>query len=152
MSAEAGSLSEFDRSPSFEGDDLRRGRGSGGGGRRPEVMVRCGPELVAPEGVEAQTCVLTQGGGVWARAYYRNATGEELRPVLSLMGPGGRTVELHCAPATDDEPGTCETPRVPSPAVPRSATAVAEFVGAGPLDEAPLLLRAGSERAPDVRD
>ncbi|MDX3485961.1 hypothetical protein PV665_11670 [Streptomyces sp. ID05-18] len=152
MSAEAGSLSEFDRSPSFEGDDLRRGRGGGGGGRRPEVMVRCGPELVAPEGVEAQTCVLTQGGGVWARAYYRNATGEELRPVLSLMGPGGRTVELHCASATDDEPGTCETPRVPSPAVPRSATAVAEFVGAGPVDEAPLLLRAGSERAPDARD
>ncbi|MFH9653686.1 hypothetical protein ACH4MT_22540 [Streptomyces anulatus] len=152
MSAEAGSLSEFDRSPSFEGDDLRRGRGGGGGGRRPEVMVRCGPELVAPEGVEAQTCVLTQGGGVWARAYYRNATGEELRPVLSLMGPGGRTVELHCASATDDEPGTCETPRVSSPAVPRSATAVAEFVGAGPEDEAPLLLRAGSERAPDARD
>lgn len=152
MSAEAGSLSGVDRSPSFEGDDLRKGRGGEGGGRRPEVVVRCGPELVAPEGVEAQTCVLTQGGGVWARAYYRNATGEELRPVLSLMGPGGRTVELHCAPATDDEPGTCETPRVPSPAVPRSATAVAEFVGAGPVDEAPLLLRAGSERAPDVRD
>ncbi|MFY0511578.1 hypothetical protein ACOMD4_14435 [Streptomyces anulatus] len=115
------------------------------------MVVRCGPELVAPEGVEAQTCVLTQGGGVWARAYYRNATGEELRPVLSLMGPGGRTVELHCAPATDDEPGICETPRVPSPAVPRPATAVAEFVGAGPVDEAPLLLRAGSERAPDAR-
>lgn len=152
MSAEAGSLSEFDRSPSFEGDDLRKDRGGGGGGRRPEVVVRCGPELVAPEGVEAQTCVLTHDGGVWARAYYRNATGEELRPVLSLMGPGGRTVELHCAPATDDEPGTCETPRVPSPAVPRSATAVAEFVGAGPVDEAPLLLRAGSERAPDVGD
>ncbi|MFH9757511.1 hypothetical protein ACH4MJ_00985 [Streptomyces anulatus] len=155
MSAEAGSLSEFDRSPSFEGDDLRKGRGGGGGegdGRRPEVVVRCGPELVAPEGVEAQTCVLTQGGGVWARAYYRNATGEELRPVLSLMGPGGRTVELHCAPVTDDEPATCETPRVPSLAVPRSATAVAEFVGAGPVDEAPLLLRAGSERAPDARD
>ncbi|MEV7656935.1 hypothetical protein AB0O39_22480 [Streptomyces anulatus] len=116
------------------------------------MVVRCGPELVAPEGVEAQTCVLTRGGAVWARAYYRNATGEELRPVLSLMGPGGRTVELRCAPATDDEPGTCETPRVPSLAVPRSATAVAEFVGAGPVDEAPLLLRAGSERAPDARD
>lgn len=158
MSVEAGSLSEFDRSPSFEGDDLReRRRGEGGreaegGGRRPEVVARCGPELVAPEGVEAQTCVLTQDGGVWARAYYRNATGEELQPVLTLMGPGGRTVELHCAPATDDEPGTCETPRVPSLAVPRSATAVAEFVGAGPVDEAPLLLRAGSERAPGARD
>lgn len=115
---------------------------------RTDPAARCGPELVAPEGVEAQTCVMTEGGETWARAYYRNATGEELRPVLTLMGPGGRTVEMHCAPAAHDEPGTCETPRVPSSDAPRTATAVAEFVGSGPVDEAPLLLRAGSERAP----
>lgn len=91
---------------------------------------------------------MTRGGTVWARVYYRNTTGEELRSVLTLMGPGGRTVELHCAPAGHDEPGTCETPGVPSSGAPGTATAVAEFVGAGPAEEAPLLLRAGSERAP----
>lgn len=131
MNEEAGSLPGFDRT---------------------DAVARCGPELVAPRGVEAQTCVMAEGGETWARTYYRNATGEELRPVLTLLGPGGRTVELHCAPAAHDEPGTCETPRVPSSGASRSATAVAEFVGAGPVDEAPLLLRAGSERAPGVRD
>ncbi|WP_050499985.1 hypothetical protein [Streptomyces globisporus] len=127
MSAEAGSLAEFDRSG---------------------AAARCGPEVVAPEGVEAQTCVMARGDTVWARVYYRNATGEELRSVLTLMGPGGRTVELHCAPAAHDEPDTCQTPGVPSSGKPGSATAVAEFVGAGPVEEAPLLLRAGSERPP----
>lgn len=130
MSAEAGSLPEFDRT---------------------DAVARCGPELVAPEGVEAQTCVMAEGGETWARTYYRNATGEELRPALTLLGPGGRTVELHCASAAHDEPGSCETPRVPSSGASRSATAVAEFVGAGPVDEAPLLLRAGSERAPGAK-
>ncbi|MFB7969427.1 hypothetical protein [Streptomyces rubiginosohelvolus] len=138
MSAEAGSLPEFDRSGAAASE-------------RSGAAARCGPEVVAPEGVEAQTCVMTRGDTVWARVYYRNATGEELRPVLTLMGPGGRTVELHCAPAAHDEPGTCETPRVPSPGPPGSATAVAEFAGAGPVEEAPLLLRAGSERAPGAR-
>ncbi|MGW8487663.1 hypothetical protein [Streptomyces sp. NPDC055886] len=109
--------------------------------------------MVAPEGVEAQTCVMTRDGESWARVYYRNATGEEIRSVLTLMGPGGRTVELQCAPIAHDEPGTCETPRVPSSGrPPGSATAVAEFVGAGPVEEAPLLLRAGSERAPGAGD
>ncbi|MFI1223956.1 MULTISPECIES: hypothetical protein [unclassified Streptomyces] len=115
-------------------------------------MARCGPELVAPEGIEAQTCVMAQDGETWARTYYRNVTGEELRSVLTLMGPGGRTVVLHCAPAAHDEPGTCETPRLRSSGAPRSYTAVVEFVGAGPVEEAPLLLRAGSERAPGATD
>nr|WP_286157691.1 hypothetical protein [Streptomyces fimicarius] len=131
MSTEAGSLPEFDRTG---------------------AVARCGPELVAPEGVEAQTCVMTQDGETWARTYYRNATGEELRSVLTLMGPAGRAVELHCAPAAHDEPGLCETPRIPSPGASRSTTAVAEFLGAGPVGEAPLLLRAGSERAPGAED
>ncbi|SBU99335.1 hypothetical protein YW5DRAFT_06205 [Streptomyces sp. Ncost-T6T-1] len=138
MNAEAGSLPEFDRSGAAALE-------------RSGTAARCGPEVVAPEGVEAQTCVMARGNAVWARVYYRNTTGEELRSVLTLMGPGGRTVELHCAPAAHDEPGTCETPRVPSSGTPGSATAIAEFVGAGPVEEAPLLLRAGSERAPGSR-
>ncbi|MEU7346238.1 hypothetical protein ABZ778_20390 [Streptomyces bacillaris] len=110
--------------------------------------ARCGPELVAPEGVEAQTCVMTGGGETWARAYYRNTSGAELRSVLTLMGPGGRAVELHCALPAHDEPGSCETPRSPSAGGPDAYAAVAEYAGAGPVEEAPLLLRAGSDRAP----
>lgn len=110
--------------------------------------ARCGPELVAPEGVEAQTCVMTGGGETWGRAYYRNTSGAELRSVLTLMGPGGRTVELHCALPAHDEPGSCETPRSPSVGGPGAYAAVAEYAGAGPVEEAPLLLRAGSDRAP----
>ncbi|MFD4016027.1 hypothetical protein [Streptomyces sindenensis] len=144
MSTEAGSLSEFDRSGAA---GLERS-GAAGFDRSGAATARCGPEVVAPEGVEAQTCVMARGDTVWARVYYRNATGEEIRSVLTLMGPGGRTVELHCAPAAHDEPGICETPGVPSSGAPGSATAIAEFVGAGPVEEAPLLLRAGSERAP----
>ncbi|MEW1615249.1 MULTISPECIES: hypothetical protein [unclassified Streptomyces] len=112
----------------------------------------CGPELVSPEGVEAQTCVMTGGGETWARAYYRNTSGAELRSVLTLMGPGGRTVELHCVLAPHDEPGSCETPRGPSTGAPGAYTAVAEYAGPGPVEEAPLLLRAGSERAPGTSD
>ncbi|MEV1047664.1 hypothetical protein [Streptomyces sp. NPDC049916] len=128
--AEGGFLSEFDRA-AVPGD----------------AAARCGPELVAPEGVEAQTCVLTRSGETWARTYHRNTTGEELRSVLTLMVPGGRTVELHCVLAADDEPGSCETPREPSAGKLSAYRAVAEFAGAGPVEEAPLLLRAGSDRA-----
>ncbi|SCK51627.1 hypothetical protein YUWDRAFT_04543 [Streptomyces sp. AmelKG-D3] len=110
--------------------------------------ARCGPELVAPEGVEAQTCVMIGGGETWARAYYRNTSGAELRSVVTLMGPAGRTVELHCALPAHDEPGSCETPRSPSAGGPDGYAAVAEYAGAGPVEEAPLLLRAGSDRAP----
>lgn len=75
------------------------------------TAARCGPELSSPDGVEAQTCVLTQGEETWARTYYRNATGEELSSLLSLMGPGGRTVQINCAVDAEDDPGVCETPR-----------------------------------------
>ena len=44
------------------------------------TAARCGPELTSPDGIEAQTCVLTQGRDTWARTYYRNATGDELAP------------------------------------------------------------------------
>ncbi len=106
------------------------------------TAVRCGPELTSPEGVEAQTCVLTQGAGTWARTSYRNATGGPLETVLSLMGPDGRGVRTSCAVGAEDAPGTCETPRVRMQGEPAGYTAVAEF--AGRADHGPLLLRTGS--------
>jgi hypothetical protein len=106
------------------------------------TAARCGPELTSPEGIEAQTCVLTQGEETWARTYYRNVTGGELDSVLSLMGPGGRTVQMHCAVDADDEPGTCETPRERTRGAMDAYTAVAEFAGDG--GQGPLLLRSGS--------
>ena len=48
-------------------------------GTRPTV-ARCGPELSSPDGIEAQTCVLTQERDTWARTYYRNATGDGCAP------------------------------------------------------------------------
>ncbi|MFM9592663.1 hypothetical protein ACKI1J_37200 [Streptomyces scabiei] len=106
------------------------------------TATRCGPELTSPDGIEAQTCVLTQGEQTWARTYYRNATGRELSSVLSMMAPGGRTVRMHCAVGAHDEPGACETPRERTRGVLGAYTAVAEF--AAPDGEGPLLLRSGS--------
>ncbi|WP_406331304.1 hypothetical protein [Streptomyces sp. NBC_00203] len=107
------------------------------------TAARCGPELSSPDGVEAQTCVLTQGEDTWARTYYRNATGDELSSVLSLMGPGGRTVQMNCAVGAEDDPGACETPRERTTGDVGAYTAVAEFAkGAG--SRGPLLLRSGS--------
>ncbi|MEU6100087.1 hypothetical protein [Streptomyces flaveolus] len=122
---------------------------SSGAGPAPTTLppglataVRCGPELTSPEGVEAQTCVLTQGTGTWARTYYRNATGGALETVLSLMGPGGRSVRMRCAVGAEDAPGMCETPRERMRGEPGEYTAVAEF--AGRAGHGPLLLRTGS--------
>jgi hypothetical protein len=110
------------------------------------TAARCGPELSSPDGIEAQTCVLTQGEDTWARTYYRNATGDELSSVLSLMGPGGRTVQMHCAMGAEDDPGACETPRERTTGDVGAYTAVAEFAkGTG---SGPLLLRSGSNSAP----
>ncbi|MGW6908742.1 hypothetical protein [Streptomyces sp. NPDC054940] len=111
------------------------------------TATRCGPELTSPEGIEAQTCVLTQGEETWARTYFRNATGGALDSVLSLMGPGGRTVQMRCAGGAEDEPGTCETPRRPTLGSLDAYTAVAEF--AGRAGNGPLLLRAASNSVPD---
>ncbi|MGW1883557.1 hypothetical protein [Streptomyces sp. NPDC001970] len=111
---------------------------------RGRTSERCGPELTSPDGVEAQTCVLAEGGDAWARTYYRNATGERLSSVLSLMGPGGRTVQTHCVVEADDEPGACETPREKAEAEVDAYAAVAEFARSGDLGEGPLLLRSGS--------
>ncbi|RII11922.1 hypothetical protein DSC45_26855 [Streptomyces sp. YIM 130001] len=118
------------------GDPSERRDPVGVGGRAEQ----CGPELASADGVEAQTCVISQAGSAWARTYYRNATGDVLRAVLTLMAPGGRTVRTHCRIVTGDEPGICETPREPVRG--GAGTAVAEFAGA--RDDGPLLLRSGS--------
>ncbi|MFJ7064283.1 hypothetical protein [Streptomyces sp. NPDC101115] len=113
----------------------------------PPSATRCGPELASPDGVEAQTCVVTEGADTWARTYYRNRTGQELDAVLTLMAPGGRTVQVRCAVEARDEPGTCETPREPVRGGADAYTAVAEFAGAGEGGNTPLLLRSGSNVA-----
>lgn len=110
------------------------------------TAVRCGPELTSPEGVEAQTCVLTQGEETWARTYFRNATGGALDSVLSLMGPGGRTLQMRCVVGAEDEPGTCETPRERTRGGPDAYTAVTEF--AERAGRGALLLRAASNSTP----
>ncbi|MFJ5260583.1 hypothetical protein ACIQAC_08985 [Streptomyces sp. NPDC088387] len=106
------------------------------------TAARCGPELTSPDGIEAQTCVLTQGEDTWARTYYRNATGEDLDAVLSLMGPGGRTVTMHCAVDAGDEPADCDTPRERTRGELEHYSAVAEFADAA--GQGRLLLRSGS--------
>ncbi|MFE9028692.1 hypothetical protein ACFYOA_20940 [Streptomyces iakyrus] len=111
-------------------------------GPGPSTAVRCGPGLSSPDGIEAQTCVVTRGAETWARTYYRNATGEALDAVLSLMGPDDRSVRMTCAVRPEDEPGTCETPREPTRGDPAAYTAVAEFAERG--GRGPLLLRSGS--------
>ncbi|MEU5956033.1 hypothetical protein [Streptomyces sp. NPDC047525] len=109
-----------------------------------DSAAQCGPELTSPKGIEAQTCVLTQGHDTWGRTYYRNTTGDELSAVLTVMGPGGRTVQMHCAVGAADEPGACETPRERTTGDADAYSAVVEFAdGSG----GPLLLRSGSNSA-----
>ena len=108
----------------------------------------CGPELASPEGVEAQTCVLTGGGESWGRTYYRNATGREMDAAVVLMGPEGRNAQVVCRLDAGDEPGVCETPREP---VVRGGAgepyaAVAEFASE---DGQRSLLRSGSATGGD---
>jgi hypothetical protein len=110
------------------------------------TAARCGPELTSADGIEAQTCVLTQGEETWARTYYRNATGGELSSVLSLMEPGGRTVLMRCTVGAEDDPGACEAPRGRTTGDVAAYAAVAEFARGG--EDGPLLLRSGSDSAP----
>jgi hypothetical protein len=86
---------------------------------------------------------MTQGEDTWARTYYRNATGDELRSALSLLGPGGRTVEMNCVVRAEDDPGVCETPRGRTAGGVGAYAAVAEF--ARSAGSGPMLLRSGSE-------
>ncbi len=113
-----------------------------GPAEQPRTDARCGPELSSPQGVEAQTCVLSGEGRTWGRSYYRNTSGRALDAVLTVMGPAGRTVQIRCAVGAGDEPGLCETPRESSAGAPGDYSAVAEF--AVPDDEGALLLRSGS--------
>jgi hypothetical protein len=112
------------------------------------TAARCGPELTSPDGVEAQTCVLSQGEDTWARTYYRNATGRALDAFLSLLGPAGRTVRTNCAVAAEDEPESCETPHARTRGERAAYTADAEFARA--TDDGPLLLRSGSNSQADT--
>ncbi|MFG2529406.1 hypothetical protein [Streptomyces sp. NPDC048516] len=103
---------------------------------------RCGPELTAPQGIAAQTCVLAEDGVTWGRTYYRNRTAGRLRAVLTLLRPDGRTVQVNCEVAAGGAPGVCETPTAPT--VHRSRppyAAVAEIADAAGKR---LLLRSGS--------
>ncbi|MFD7105366.1 hypothetical protein [Streptomyces celluloflavus] len=116
-------------------------------GRR---TVRCGPELASPQRIEAQTCVLAEGGRTWAGTYYRNPTGDPLRAVLTLLRPDRSSVQVHCELAAADGPGVCETSAAATvgPAGARQDRwpydAVAEFSDAAGER---LLLRAGSNSA-----
>ncbi|GES30789.1 hypothetical protein AB0G60_08265 [Streptomyces angustmyceticus] len=103
---------------------------------------RCGPELTAPQGVGAQTCVLAEGGATWGRTYYRNRTGDRLRAVLTLLRPDGRTVQVTCEVPAGGVPGLCETPSAPTARRSRPPyAAVAEIADAAGER---LLLRSGS--------
>ncbi|MFJ5017965.1 hypothetical protein [Streptomyces griseoluteus] len=108
------------------------------------TRTRCGPELASPDGLEAQTCVLTRGGDTWARVYYRNTTGDALDAGLSLLGPDGRAVRTTCVTGADDAPATCETPREHTWGAGAAYTAVSEFARGA---EEPLLLRSASNSA-----
>ncbi|MET9562268.1 hypothetical protein ABZY07_18230 [Streptomyces tauricus] len=140
------------------GEAAVSGRADGGAAERPPsasersltlgvglaTAARCGPELTSPDGIEAQTCVLTQGRETWARTYYRNATGDALTSVLTLLAPGGRTVRMYCAVGADDEPGVCETPRERTVGDVSAYSAITEFAGSAEGADGPLLLRSGS--------
>ncbi|MFG3202402.1 hypothetical protein [Streptomyces sp. NPDC048192] len=121
------------------------GRGPGLLGTGLDTAARCGPQLTSPDGIEAQTCVLTQGADTWARTYYRNSTGESLDSSLSLMGPDDGSVQTRCVTSADDEPATCETPREHSRGGMDAYTAVTEFSAHG--KDGALLLRSGSDTA-----
>ncbi|WP_312870254.1 hypothetical protein [Streptomyces himalayensis] len=131
------------------GDDSTSSPSSSSEASGPVAAARCGPELSSTDGIEAQTCVLTQGDQTWARTYYRNETGRELISVLTLMVPDGQTVQMHCAVAAGDTSGTCETPRERTTGDAAAYAAVAEFAATGAApgsqEAEPLLLRSGSD-------
>lgn len=101
----------------------------------------CGPRLTSPDGgLHAQTCTISEDGDTWARTYYRNATGDPLSGVLTLMRPDGRTVQVDCPIAAQERPGSCETPRERT--VPDDSYAAVAEIAARDTDR--LLLRTGS--------
>ncbi|MEV8473762.1 hypothetical protein [Streptomyces sp. NPDC051173] len=137
---------EPEPAPAPAADESEGSDGKGSVEDGVQDSTRCGPELAAPEGVEAQTCVLRQGTDTWARTYYRNATGGPLTAVLALMDPTGRTVEVQCQMGPSDDPDGCETPHGRTVRDPRQRdaySAVAEIAGA----DGRMLLRSGSNSA-----
>ncbi|MEV4193185.1 hypothetical protein [Streptomyces toxytricini] len=136
------------KAPAQAGAAVRPGEPARPGpAEQPRTESACGPELTAPQGLEAQTCVLAAEGRTWGRTYYRNTSGRALDAVLTVMGPAGRTVQIRCTVGAGDEPGLCETPREASAGPQDAYSAVAEF--AVPDDEGELLLRSGSN-APEA--
>ncbi|GGS84878.1 hypothetical protein GCM10010286_07050 [Streptomyces toxytricini] len=137
-----------EKAPAQAGAAVRPGEPARPGpAEQPRTESACGPELTAPQGLEAQTCVLAAEGRTWGRTYYRNTSGRALDAVLTVMGPAGRTVQIRCTVGAGDEPGLCETPREASAGPQNAYSAVAEF--AVPDDEGELLLRSGSN-APEA--
>ncbi|MBB1242689.1 hypothetical protein GL263_03745 [Streptomyces durbertensis] len=104
----------------------------------------CGPQVGEPEVLTAQTCVLEQDDETWARAYYRNASGESLTAVLSLLRPDGRSLQVHCALDGSAEPGTCETPRQRSVRAVDGELPYTAVLEVASSDGERLLLRSGS--------
>jgi hypothetical protein len=105
----------------------------------------CGPGPAAQAGLRAQTCTISQDGDTWARTYYRNATGEALSAVLSLMRPDGRTVQAQCPIGAAEAAGICETPHERTVRAGQEPyTAVAEIAAGATEDAQRLLLRSGS--------
>ncbi|MGX1973568.1 hypothetical protein [Streptomyces kronopolitis] len=115
-SVETGNTAESgadpDRAPALApGTGHRPGPGPD---RFPGRTARCGPELAVPQGIEAQTCVLSRAGRTRARTYYRNRTGRPLRAALTLLRPDGGAVQVNCAVPAAGAPGMCETPAGPT--------------------------------------
>ncbi|MEV5509101.1 hypothetical protein [Streptomyces orinoci] len=113
----------------------------GDGARQaPRDGAQCGPELDSGQGLQAQTCVLADGPDTWARTYYRNGTGGPLSAVLSLMAPGGQTLQVRCPMPAAQAPDVCETPPSATPRGHGAYAAVAEIADG----QGNLLLRSGS--------
>ncbi|GGN39165.1 hypothetical protein GCM10012285_15960 [Streptomyces kronopolitis] len=117
-SAETGNAAESgadpDRAPALRTDSGTGHRPGPGPDRFPGRTARCGPELTVPQGIEAQTCVLSRAGRTRARTYYRNRTGRPLRAALTLLRPDGGAVQVNCAVPAAGAPGMCETPAGPT--------------------------------------
>ena len=105
------------------------------------ASASCGPELSTPEGLSAQTCVMSEDGRKWARTYYRNATGSPLRAALTLTRPDGSALSADCAMSAGGRSDVCETPRERIRAGGRPYAAIAE---AGSADGDRMFLRSAS--------
>jgi hypothetical protein len=124
--SETGSVTGAEGAIGAGGTDSASGTGD------TRQTAHCGPRLASPGGLRAQTCTISEDGDTWARTYYRNATGERLSGMLSLMRPDGRTVQARCLVGAAETTGTCETPRERTVREAEEPyTAVAEFESGG---------------------